>query len=441
MRSLTPVVWQEGMHLAQHHFQQQTRYFEDSLQVAVSQLFYQPFGLVGVELDAEALRNGTVSMVHARGVMPDGLAFHCPEGDALPDALEIRELFSPTRDGHVVYLTIPPLDRGTGNVGDDRRYSVKRALVHDEAGARDEHELQFGRKNLRLALEPRSLVALPLARVQRDGAGHFVYDPDFVPPCLKIAASARLTGLVARLVDMLDAKSDSMQQDRRADVKGRAQPASNDLASFWLAHAIHTSLAPLRYHRDNRGAHPEQLYLEFARLAGALCTFALDSHPRSLPSYDHERLGECFGELDRHIRSHLEVIVPSGYTTIPLTPSATSIFRGTIGDRRCLGPSLWVLGLRSSVGAAKIVRGVPQLLKVCSDQHIERLVREAYAGLVLTHLPTPPAGIAPRNDMQYFRIEQSGPCWEAIKKTAGVGIHVPEVFQDLELELRVLPNA
>ena len=70
MTQLSRVVSSEGMHLAQHHFQAQSRYFEDSIQFAISHLFFKPYGLIAYHLDAEALRNGIVSLIHARGVMP-----------------------------------------------------------------------------------------------------------------------------------------------------------------------------------------------------------------------------------------------------------------------------------------------------------------------------------------------------------------------------------
>ena len=72
MRLLSRVVWSEGMYLGPHHFQAQGRYFEDSIQFATATLWYASFGLVGVELDPEALHNGTVSVIHARGILPDG---------------------------------------------------------------------------------------------------------------------------------------------------------------------------------------------------------------------------------------------------------------------------------------------------------------------------------------------------------------------------------
>src|SRR5258705_1765871 len=71
MRSLSRVVWSEGMYLGPHHFQVQSRYFEDSTKFAVSSLRFAPYGLAGCDLDADALQNGTLSLLHARGMFSD----------------------------------------------------------------------------------------------------------------------------------------------------------------------------------------------------------------------------------------------------------------------------------------------------------------------------------------------------------------------------------
>jgi type VI secretion system protein ImpJ len=214
------VVWQEGMHLVQHHFQTQSRYFEDAIHFALSHLFYKPYGLGGYALDAEALRNGTVSLVHARGVLPDGLAFHIPESDPPPAPRDIREIFSPTQESHVVLLAIPAYRRtgsnctsADGNGGGATRYVSAALTVPDEITGRDERRVDVGRKNFRLALDvelTEGEVTLPLARVRRDGTGHFVFDPSFIPPLLQIGASPQLMELLHRLIEMLDAKGDSM---------------------------------------------------------------------------------------------------------------------------------------------------------------------------------------------------------------------------------------
>ena len=84
MSFLSRVVWSEGMYIGPHHFQAQSRYFEDSAQFVVSSLRRDYYGFLGCEVDAEALRNGTLALVHARGIFTDGLLFKMPEADPLP---------------------------------------------------------------------------------------------------------------------------------------------------------------------------------------------------------------------------------------------------------------------------------------------------------------------------------------------------------------------
>ena len=75
MSFLSRVVWSEGMYIGPHHFQAQSRYFEDSSQFAAASLRRDYYGFLGCEVDAEALRNGTLALVHARGIFPNGLLY------------------------------------------------------------------------------------------------------------------------------------------------------------------------------------------------------------------------------------------------------------------------------------------------------------------------------------------------------------------------------
>ena len=62
MKSLSRVVWSEGMYLGPHHFQTQSRYFEDSARFAIENSWFEPWGLVGCNLDEAAIRNGRVAL-------------------------------------------------------------------------------------------------------------------------------------------------------------------------------------------------------------------------------------------------------------------------------------------------------------------------------------------------------------------------------------------
>ena len=445
MRSLSRVVWSEGMYLGPHHFQAQSRYFEDATRFATAALWPLSYGFAGCRLDPDALENGAVSVLHARGIFPDGLAFDMPDSDALPPARNIAELFPPTRDSLTVLLGVPEHKVGQRNcaVSDgDRapaRFVAATRAVFDENTGADERPVRFGRKNISLLLDSESsegMTTLPLARITRDGAGRFVFDPSFVPPCLQIAASESLMLMLRRLIEILGEKSASMS---RAPGKSLVEFSSREIASFWFVHAVNTGLATLRHLWTAKRGHPEELYLHMARLAGALCTFALNSDPRDVPGYDHDHLDRTFGELDQHIRRHLDIIVPTNFVSIPLTPAETNYFyEGDVVDQRCFSRSRWILGVRSSAGDVEVTSKVPQLVKVCSAVFVPELVRRALPGLALTHLPVPPPAVPAKVESQYFSISKGGPCWDHLLKTKRVGVYVPGDLPECELELLVV---
>src|SRR5690606_37022186 len=151
-------------------------------------------------------------------------------------------------------------------------------------------------------------------------------------------------------------------------------------------HAVNSALAPLRHQFLSKRGHPEELYREMARLAGALCTFTIDAHPRTVPPYDHANLDRTFEELDNQIRSRLETVVPTNCVSIPLQRAADYFYEGEVVDHRCLNASRWVLAIRSPIGEVELLTRVPQLVKVCSRAFVPELVKRALPGMPLTHL-------------------------------------------------------
>lgn len=445
MRLLSKVLWREGMHLSQHHFQAQSRYVEDTLDAAIGQLCYQPFGLTEVVLDDAALRNGTVMLTSARGIMPDGLPFHMPESDPLPEPREIASVFSPTQLQHTLLLVIAPRRHSASNVSDNgggqTRYAVERRTVRDAVSGRDERVVEVARKNFRLLLDAEPVdeaVALPLARIRRDGTGHFAIDPEFVPPCTKIAGSTRLIDLVGRILQVVEAKSAALAAERTAGRTDIAEYAAHEVANFWLLHTLRANSTLLRHHLVTREAHPERLYVDLARFAGSLSTFVLQGSPLDVPRYDHEHLTECFAELERLLRSHLEVMVPTRTVRFSLEPVDENLWAARIEDERCYRRSKWILGLRSTLPERAIVSQAAGLLKVCSRRYSLELVKRSHPGLTLTHLPTPPSVISPRADTHYFTIGQEGPCWKDLAKTREVGVYLPDVITEPRIDVHVI---
>jgi len=446
MRQLTKPVWFEGMYLGPHHFQAQNRYFEDSLNFVTESLWRDAYGFAGLQLDTGRLRNGALAVTNARGLFPDGLAFDLPGSDQAPPERDFKALFSPVADHLTMHLAVPAAVRDGRNTSldekpDSIRYRGAQVAFPDEATGLDEKPIKIGLKNLQLIAEEEvtdKVVSLPLVRIVRDGSGHFEADPTFVPPCLSLSATPTLTDMLRRLIEILDEKSAvfASEQSQRNGVF-QAEMSARNVAQYWFLHALNSNVSSLRHFLLSKHAHPQELFREMSRLAGALCTFGLGVHPRSLPAYDHGDFGVSFAALDEHIRRHLEIVMPSKAIKIPLT-LGDGFYHGEITDERCIGPARWILEISARMGEADLIARVPKLAKVCSARFVPELVKRALPGLSLNHLLVPPSQIAARVESQYFAINRSGPCWETILQTRQVGVYVGAEIPSPELSLIVL---
>ncbi len=146
----------------------------------------------------------------------------------------------------------------------------------------------------------------------------------------------------------------------------------------------------------------------------------------------------CFESLDKHIREHLELVVPTNCIAIPLEQTDRHFWEGEITDTRLLGNARWYFSIAAGLGEAELITATPALVKVCSARFVGELVKRALPGLKLSHVTAPPASLAPRITSQYFTVNRSGPCWDHILETRRVGIYVPVDIPAPKLDLLVL---
>lgn len=447
------------MHLTPQHFQAQRRYHEDQTLRTLDLLFPFAYGLSAIAVDTDALRNGAFSLVMLRGVMPDGTSVHTPGGDVIPASIALAPRFSPTRDSHVVHLAVPRSRANAPNVhGLDAdtviesdgppatRYQAIEERLVDEATGTDPLTVRFAARNLYFLLDEEvteDVMTLPIARVRRDGRGQFQIDSEFIPPTLQIGSSERLVDVLRRTVALLEVKGSAMAatlaQAPAGAVGGAAAYAGNELATRWLLHAVRSADAPLRHLLLMRSAHPEQLYLELSRLAGALATFAVGVSARTLPLYDHDDPTSCFDDLERRIKAQLESVISTRAIIIPLQHTSDVMHSAVVGDARCYLPGArWFMAVRADLARADLIDRVQRLTKTCARVYVQELVNRAWNGLPTTHIPIPPTGIAPKIDLTYFELTMTGGCAASLAKTQEVGVYVPQAIPGAYVEVAVL---
>jgi type VI secretion system protein ImpJ len=443
---MQPVLWTKGVLLSPQHLQMQDRFLEDQIGFQISALTFCPWGFNRLDIDREALAGGAVAISAASGMLPDGLLFDIPGADPSPPPKQLEGCWEQDQEMLDVYLTIPEYRHGGLNVtsskGDlNTRYLAEVTMRRDENTGLAEKPIQVARKNFRLLVEGESLEGnstVPVCRIKRAATGEYQLDPHFVPPLIDITASEFLLAIARRLVEILTAKSSVLADTRRQRNLSLAEFGISDVASFWLLYTVNTHMPQLRHLFETRRGHPGELYSVMLSLAGALTTFSTAVHPRDLPSYDHADLSTCFTALDEKLRGLLDTVVPANYVSLPMSLVEPSVYATAVDQDRYFEAPQMYLALKAGVEQTDLVKRAPQLVKISSADHIDRLIKQALPGVDLTHTSKPPSAIPVKLDYQYFKLNTSGTEWENIKQARNVAAYVPADFPDPLLELVVL---
>ena len=173
-------------------------------------------------------------------------------------------------------------------------------------------------------------------------------------------------------------------------------------------------------------------------LVGALSTFAVAGDTRSLPMYDHLRLGEAFAELERALYALLDGAVVDAVVSLPLKVLRPTLHAVAIDQPKWLEAPQWFIAVSAPLRQQELITRVLQGCKVGSIDVVETLTRNALPGMDLTHVSTPPAAVPVQLDFQYFAVQKSGSAWSAIESARNLAVYVPQELVDARLELVIV---
>ncbi|MFP5261293.1 MAG: type VI secretion system baseplate subunit TssK [Blastocatellia bacterium] len=439
------VVWNEGMLITPHHFQQWDNYHEDILNSRLSSLVPYEWGMLDLQVNRESIANGFFDILSCSAVMPDGLLINIPQTAPSPAARPVQGHFD-LGAGHLdVYLAIPASRSGAANfdAGDDgpgrmTRYLQQGGTVIDETTGDNEQQIAFARGNLKLlfADEPRDgYSSIKIARLQRTATGQLNLFESYIPPVLKVKASPWLVNMLRQLIEILVTKSSVLSEQRRQRGSSLVDFNTSEVAVFWLLHTVNSALPRLAHLFRTDMVHPERLYSEMAQLAGGLMTFAADKHPKNIVSYEHEDLYYTFSKLAADIRDLLETVIPTKCVPIPLEKIRETQYLGRVQDERLLKEAAFYLGVGAQIGESQLIERVPLIIKIASRDEIDAVVGFAMPGVELRHASPPPAPIPTHVGFHYFGLDSVGPFWEHIRGSKTISVYVPDEFPNVKVEM------
>jgi type VI secretion system protein ImpJ len=434
------VIWQEGLFLQPHHFQQHDRYVESLVAGVSAVVTPYAWGVRELTLDQDLLKLGKIAVQSCTGLSPDGATFRIPRTEDHPPALEVPLSVKNT----VVYLALPIRRQGavevdmTGAPQSATRYRLDEIEVTDSMG-RDGRAVQMavGKLRLHFALDLDDLsdqIVLPIARiieVRQDK--EIILDRAFIPACTDARAAPPLVGFLQELEGLLSHRAEALagRLNQNGGTKGVAE-----IADFLLLISVNRTLPAVRHLLAIENAHPQAIFQFLVGLAGELATFMTpEKQVPQFPAYRHDDLTNVFQPVFRELRRYLSAVLEQNAVSIPIEPRKYGVSVAMITDKRLLSGATFVLAAKASVPLESVRRHFPTQAKLGPVEEIRQLVNSALPGIGLRPLPVAPRQIPYHAGVVYFELDNDSPYWKQLTTSGGLAVHVSGDFPDLTMEL------
>jgi type VI secretion system protein ImpJ len=434
------VVWNEGLFLQPHHFQQADRYTEALVAGLARRLRPYCWGVSELEIDQEVLKFGQFAIRSCSGLTPDGAVFRVPQAEDHPPALEVP---SGVKDC-VVYLSVPARRHGavevdlSGSELSAARFRPAELEITDTMGAdRRPVTVAVGKLRLQFALAVDDLadrLVMPVARIiEVRSDKEVVLDRGFMPSCLDIRAAPPLAGFVREVEGLLSHRLAALA-GRLAD-SGPAKGVA-EISDFLLLMTVNRWLPVFRHLLSIENVHPVDIFEHCVALAGELSTFMTpEKHPPEFPLYRHDDLTNVFAPVIRALRQYLSSVLEQTAVAIPLEPRKYGVSVGIIADRKLVTGATFVLATKADVPSESVRRHFSGQTKVGPVEEIRQLVNSALPGIALRPLPVAPRQIPYHSGAVYFELDRASPYWGKMTTSGGIAFHVSGEFPGLQMEL------
>ncbi|MBU8900701.1 type VI secretion system baseplate subunit TssK [Corallococcus sp. H22C18031201] len=453
MKSVQRVVWSEGMFMSPHHLQQQDLYHELLLEMRLAALEPYPWGVVGMEVDMEALRAGTFQLARFVGVLPDGLPVAFESGDAeAPPARPADGYFPPAQRTLEVYLGVPRERSGVESygagdkIGGSPRYTPSARPISDLTASTSIAQVSFGQRNVRLLFGTESrddFDTIKVAELTRDKSGTLVLVDAYIPPCLRVDASPFIMNEVRTLLRLMVSKQRQLSSRRRHRDASALEFTPSDVTLFLELNALNGAIPLLQHTLDAGNLRPRDLYLSLSQCAGQLCTFSSVADPSTLPAFQFTNLRTTFEDLFRRIADLMRSVALEQCLTVGMEAGSDGMFRGKLEDERLERCGQFILSVRSELSEKLVAEQLPKLSKVASWDDIRNLVRAAAPGVPLAVTYRPPPEVPVQPGVVYFSLSLQDTYWKNVMRDRNLALYLPHPFDAnrTTVELLAVPTA
>jgi type VI secretion system protein ImpJ len=413
--------WPRTLQLMPVHLQARDAYVEDLLQERTESLAPSRYGVISFKTDDAAWQRGVIAFKSLAVLFPSGLLVTIREP-------LVRDGSSLPRGATSVFLAVPRLVfRGPNVAPEGSPPGAVRFVVRERPEAPSLNgQIQILFKGERTE----DMEVVGLGRVERNGS-RLQWQAGAVPTLVRIRGSPLLQSGLERLVSALEERKRELLQLRANHPFRIADAVVAELPGLHLLALIQRYLPRLREQAARPSVPPRELYGLLVALHGSLTAAGLEE--RSVPPYEHERLGESLPRLFREIETLVDELARDRTTALPFERVDASTFRLTFDRAALVGKRPFLVA--SGADESFLRDRIPSLLKMGSPAAMPSLLQSALRGVSVAVEFEPAHSIPRRPDTVTYRLDVRDPLWLDIEDRRTVLLYVPQAAPTLSFTL------
>lgn len=460
------IYWHEGLFLRPQHFQQQD-YSQQSFSYGlVKQISPFHWGLNSLSIVTPVLNNHIFEIEQCEIVFPDGAHVFYP-GNATIERRSIEGEWGATGKPISVYLGIRKLTAGKSNISalvDDldsdattAMYTGTRYCVSDVPNsspdfyAEDKYDdVYYLQHNIQIFINEEASKAvdftlIKIAELQRVGSEVSV-SRHYIPPILNIGASTVMLDILRDINEQITTQGRSLALYKQDTGIDGLDYGSKDIIYMMALQTLNRYIPMLRHSLEGGIGTPWSMYGLVRQLAGELSTFSAKydvfgnaSRDSSLllPEYKHDEIVESFSTVSRLITNLINELM-AGPDYIVSLPYDGTYFESKLDKIIFQGANRFYLCVQTGWEDDQAIQSLETLSKLSSRQRLPILIARALSSVGLEHDPSPPTELPRSANRLYFKINNHGDAWEAVKESINLAIYLESPPDDMEIELMVI---
>lgn len=459
MDNSKPIFWHQGLFLQPQHFQLSERYQRSLLHPY--QAYQQPhfWGVCQLALQDSSLAHKSCEIESGEFIFPDG-TYVCMPGTAVVSPRSFSDEWVEPDKPFTIYLALHKFSQYDDNVkvvqdiADQTELNTRYVATSNPEDVKDlyqagpDAQVKFMRHVLKIVFENEKdemndYELIPIAQVVRDGET-IMYNKQFMPPAVSIAAVPQLTRVVKEIRDELTGRA--MQLSTYKSTSQSSREFDPNLMRYKLALQSLSRFVPKLFHITEYGQiHPWDVYGVLREVVAEVSTFTdrvnvlgeTSNGEKLLPAYDHSRLGDCFSDASVLITQLLNELTIGPQYLVEMKNDSVA-YTADVPDEFLTEYVDFYLIINTVQPTDDWQQSLLTAAKLASRDTVETLVERSLPGVGLISLPVAPPGLPKRVNSYYLKIDIHGEQWDSVKRQENVALLWDDSPEDATVELVVV---